>query len=160
MACRYDTVGRKRSPATGGSRTVDGLGSADAPRSVVDRQVAPIWSALGRHGDDRTGPQITIRRIDRQRKATVAYPRHPDEAGGRTPSGRTRPLALVGARRATDDGGYDTNTMLYGDPKVLGDIAADDEFQAKVTVLRAYTYPSLVGPTRVPLLLVHSLRVL
>ncbi|MFI7077502.1 hypothetical protein ACIBO1_09425 [Micromonospora sp. NPDC049903] len=75
-------------------------------------------------------------------------------------TGEDRFLALVGARRTTDDGGYDTNTMLYGDPKVLGDIAADDEFQAKVTVLKAYTYQSLVGPTKVPLLLVHSLRVL
>jgi hypothetical protein len=113
----------------------------DTFETVTERQ----WKRMAERPDDHTGRTLIV----------YGQITQFDDA-----TGKDMFLASVGARRATDDGGYDTNTMLYGDPKVLGDIAADDEFQAKVTVLKAYTYQSLVGPTRVPLLLVHSLRVL
>ncbi|MER5456064.1 hypothetical protein ABT008_14890 [Micromonospora sp. NPDC002389] len=113
----------------------------DTFETVTERQ----WKRMAERPDDHTGRTLVV----------YGQITQFDDA-----TGKDMFLALVGARRTTDEDGYDTNTLLYGDPKVLGDIAADDEFQAKVTVVGAYTYESLVGPTKAPLLRVYSLRVL
>ncbi|MGW0505326.1 hypothetical protein [Micromonospora sp. NPDC003241] len=128
-------------PTTTPPSTAPAPALPDTFETITERQ----WRRVAERPDDHTGRRLVV----------YGQITQFDDA-----TGEDRFLAMVGARRTTDDGGYDTNTMLYGDPKVLGDIAANDEFQAKVTVLKAYTYQSLVGPTKVPLLLVHSLRVL